>query len=131
MTGSSIDISSPLVRATLGLRLLIKIGLFAGIVAAANMNYDGTTVWVASVVVIVVTAAIWGVFAVPNDPSRSGKTVVVTPGLVRLVIELSLFGVVVVWLAIGEDYIPVAVLGGATVVHYVSWPARIRWLLRN
>ena len=131
MTGSGIVTSSPLVRATLGLRLLIEIGLFAGIVAAANMNYDGTTVWIASVVGIVVTAAIWGVFVVPNDPSRSGKTVVVTPGLVRLVIELSLFGVVTAWLAIGEGYIPAAVLGGATVVHYVSWPARIGWLLKN
>ena len=48
MTGSSIDTSSPMVRATLGLRLVIEIGLFAGIVAAANMNYDGTTVWIAS-----------------------------------------------------------------------------------
>ena len=104
MTGSGIDTSSPLVRATLGLRLLIEIGLFAGIIAAANMNYDGTTVWIASVVGIVLTAAIWGVFAVPNDPSRSGKTVVVTPGLVRLLIELSLFGVVTAWLAIGPMY---------------------------
>jgi hypothetical protein len=131
MTGSGVDTSSTLVRATLGLRLLIEIGLFAGIVAAASMNYDGTTVWIASVVGIVVTAAIWGVFAVPNDPSRSGKTVVVTPGFVRLLVELSLFGVVTAWLVIGEGYIPAAVLGGATVVHYVSWPARIRWLLRN
>ena len=131
MTGAGIDTSSTLVRATLGLHLLIEIGLFAGIVAAASMNYDGTTVWIASVVGIIATAAIWGVFAVPNDPSRSGKTVVVTSGLVRLVIELSLFGVVTAWLAIGEGYIPAVVLGGATVVHYVSWPARIRWLLRN
>lgn len=131
MTGSGVDTSSSWVRATLGLRLLIEIGLFAGIVGAASMNYEGATVWIASVVGIVVTAAIWGVFAVPNDPSRSGKTVVVTPGLVRLIIELSLFGVVTAWLAIGEGYIPAAVLGGATVVHYVSWPARIRWLVRN
>jgi len=57
---------------------LIPIGLFVGIVAAAKMNYEGTTVWIASVVGVVVTAGIWGVLAVLNDPSRSGKTVVVT-----------------------------------------------------
>ncbi len=31
-------------------------------------------------------AGIWGVFAVPGDPSRSGNTVVKTPGMVRLII---------------------------------------------
>jgi len=78
MIGLGVDASSPRVRVTLRLRLLIQIGLFVGIVAAANMNYEGTTVWIASVVGVVVTAGIWGVLAVLNDPSRSGKTVVVT-----------------------------------------------------
>jgi hypothetical protein len=81
MIGLGVDTSSPRVRATLRLRLLIPIGLFVGIVAAAKMNYEGTTVWIASVVGVVVTAGIWGVLAVPNDPSRSGKTVVVTLGI--------------------------------------------------
>ena len=128
---STINTSSPLVRATLGLRLLLELGLFAGIVAAANMNYDGMVVWVASIVGIGLTAAIWGVFAVPNDPSRSGKTVVVTPGIVRLAIELGLSAIVTGWLVMGEGFIPAAVLGGVTLVHYASWPARIGWLLKN
>lgn len=128
---TEIDTSSPLVKATLALRLLLELGLFAGIVAAANMNYDGVTVWVASIVSIVVAAALWGVFAVRNDPSRSGKTVVNTPGLARLALELGLFGVVTAWLIVGEGYIPAAVLGGATLVHYASWPARIKWLLAH
>ena len=128
---TDVDTKLPLVKATLVLRLLLEIGLFAGIIAASNMNYDGPAVWIASILGIGLTAAIWGVFAVPDDPSRSGKTVVVTPGVVRLVIEIGLFGIVTAWLAIGEGYIPAAILGGLTVVHYVSWPARIKWLLEH
>ena len=37
-------------------------------------------------------ATLWGVFAVKDDPSRSGKTVVNTPGILRLLLELGLFG---------------------------------------
>jgi len=36
-------------------------------------------------------AAIWGIFAVPDDPSRSGNAPVIAPGLVRIVIELAFF----------------------------------------
>lgn len=37
-------------------------------------------------------ALLWGVFAVRDDPSRSGKTVIPTHGIIRLILELSLFG---------------------------------------
>lgn len=36
-------------------------------------------------------ATVWGVFAVQGDPSRSEKTVVPTPGWVRLLLELLFF----------------------------------------
>jgi hypothetical protein len=36
-------------------------------------------------------AILWGVFAVPNDPSRTGNTIVDTPGVVRLILELAFF----------------------------------------
>jgi len=120
---------SMLVRATLGLRLLLEVGLIGGIVVAANLNYAGATVWIASVVGVVTALAMWGVFAVPDDPSRSGKTVVVTPGAARLAIELGLFATVTIWLIVGEGYVYAALLGSGTVIHYASWPARIRWLM--
>lgn len=110
---------------------MLEAALFACIVVAAIANYDGVTAWIASVVGIIFTASVWGVFAVPDDPSRSGKTVVVTPGPVRLAIELSLFAVVTVWLLVGESYLPAALLAGGTVLHYAAWPARIRWLLAH
>lgn len=35
---------------------------------------------------------IWGTFAVPDDPIRSGKAPVPVPGWLRLVLELGIFG---------------------------------------
>lgn len=126
-----VDVSSSFVKANLGFRLLLEIGLLAGIVVASVQNYDGATVWIASIIGVTVAASLWGVFAVPNDPSRSGKTVVATPGVVRLVIELALFALVTAWLATAESYVFAALLGGGAIVHYAAWPARIRWLLAH
>lgn len=39
----------------------------------------------------IIAAAIWGVFAVPNDPSRSGSAPVPVPGMLRLALELIFF----------------------------------------
>ncbi len=40
----------------------------------------------------IILAVFWGIFAVKDDPSRSGKTIVQTPGIVRLIMELLFFG---------------------------------------
>lgn len=76
-------------------------------------------------------AATWGVFAVPNDPSRSGKTVVKTPGWIRLILELAIFGFGG-WciMQLGYEY---AAYGfwGVVVVHNLMFWERNRWLLRQ
>jgi hypothetical protein len=41
----------------------------------------------------IILAFIWGVFAVPNDKSRSGKAPIPTPGLIRLPLELIIFAI--------------------------------------
>ncbi|WP_246002986.1 YrdB family protein [Nocardia tenerifensis] len=38
-----------------------------------------------------IAAALWGTFAVPGDPSRSGEAPVSVPGTVRLALELLIF----------------------------------------
>ena len=48
-------------------------------------------------------AIVWGVFAVRDDPSRSGKTVVQTPGIIRLILELALFGTAA-WMLLDLGY---------------------------
>lgn len=78
-----------------------------------------------------VLATLWGVFAVPGDPSRSGSTVVAVPGLLRLLLELAVFGAAVTALTWVDAPRAAAIVGGAVVVHYaLSWD-RIAWLLRQ
>lgn len=74
-------------------------------------------------------AAVWGIFAVPNDPSRSGVAPVVTPGIVRLVIELTIF-TFSTWALydLGLTTLSV-VLGIIVILHYIVSYDRIKWLL--
>jgi hypothetical protein len=76
-------------------------------------------------------AALWGVFAVRDDPSRSGKTVVQTPGVVRLFLELALFGTAA-WMWLDQGYSLLAIVfGSLALVHYaLSWD-RVAWLLKQ
>ena len=76
-------------------------------------------------------AILWGVFAVRDDPSRSGKTVVQTPGVIRLVLELVLFGAAT-WMLVDLDHTRIAlVFGLAVVLHYLFSLDRIAWLLKQ
>ena len=79
----------------------------------------------------VIFAVFWGVFAVRGDPSRSGKTVVHTPGALRLLLELVLFGAAA-WMMLDLDYSTIAlVFGSAVVLHYFLSFNRIAWLLKQ
>ncbi len=94
-------------------------------------RFTGPTRWVAMLALPLVLATLWGVFAVPGDPSRSGSTVVAVPGLVRLLLELAVFTAAVAALVYTDAPRAAAVLGGAVVLHYaLSWD-RIAWLLRQ
>lgn len=76
-----------------------------------------------------ILAAVWGVFAVPGDPSRSGKAPMPVPGWLRLVIELAFFALGV-WVLYDLGYTtPAWVLGVLVVVHYLASYDRIHWLL--
>jgi len=76
-------------------------------------------------------AVFWGVFAVKGDPSRSGKTVIQTPGIVRLLLELGLFGAAA-WMMLDLDHPLMALIFGVTVVvHYFLSFDRIAWLLKQ
>jgi hypothetical protein len=76
-------------------------------------------------------AVVWGVFAVRDDPSRSGKTVVQTPGIIRLLLELGLFGIAA-WMFLDQGYsLSAIVFGAVALVHYAfSWD-RIAWLIKR
>jgi hypothetical protein len=79
----------------------------------------------------ILAAAIWGTFAVPDDPSRSGKAPIVVSGVVRLLIEFALFGGAAValyslgWTRLGLGLIL------TTTLHYLVSYDRILWLIRR
>jgi len=76
-------------------------------------------------------AALWGIFAVKDDPSRSGKTVVQTPGAIRLLLELGLFTIAVLMLLdLGYSMLG-WIFGGVVLVHYLVSYNRIAWLVKQ
>jgi hypothetical protein len=79
----------------------------------------------------VVAAVLWGTFAVPGDPSRSGEARVPVPGIVRLLLELALFGGAT-WSLFATGATTLGWIYGIVVlVHYVVSYDRVAWLLRQ
>jgi len=75
--------------------------------------------------------AIWAVFAVPGDKSRSGNAPVPTPGIIRLLLELAFFGLGT-WAFLNMGYnLPAWVFGSITVLHYILSINRLKWLMNN
>ncbi len=76
-------------------------------------------------------AAVWGTFAVPEDPSRSGKAPVPVPGILRLVIELAVFGFAV-WALynLGNTTLSWIMLI-VVLLHYSVSYDRIIWLIKQ
>jgi len=115
----------------LGLRFLLEmIVLFS----SGYWVWMSQTDWKKYILVIglpVLIAVIWGCFAVPNDPSRSGKTVVAVPGYLRLAIEIVVFGAGV-WFIYKSNFVTLAGLfAGIVLIHYLISYDRITWLLRQ
>ncbi len=79
----------------------------------------------------IVIAAVWGTFAVPGDPSRSGSAPVAVPGILRIVIELSVFVLAVLALSdlgyIRSNWI----FGIIILIHYMLSYDRILWLIKH
>ena len=92
---------------------------------------DGWIRFILAFGIPVIVAAIWGTFAVPNDPSRSGKAPVAVPGVIRLVIELAIF-TLAVWTLQDIGFTKLSwILGIIVAVHYIISCDRIMWLIKN
>ena len=113
----------------LGVRFLLEL---AALMSYGMWGYKFTDGWpryVLALAIPVVFAALWGIFAVPDDPSRSGAAPVVTPGLIRLLLEL-LFFACATWALydMGMHKSGLA-LGIIVILHYIISYDRILWLL--
>jgi hypothetical protein len=79
----------------------------------------------------IILAAIWGTFAVPNDPSRSGAAPVVTNGYIRLFIEFAFFSLGTCALY-NIGYIKYSIVFAvAVILHYAVSYDRIMWLIKQ
>lgn len=115
----------------LALRFILEMAALISVGVWGWKQSDSWLKFVLAFGVPILLAAIWGIFAVPDDPSRSGNATVITPGIVRLIIELGFFGIAA-WAQYNAGYEKVAI-GFAMVVilHYVVSYDRILWLLSN
>ena len=76
----------------------------------------------------VTAAAVWGTFAVPDDPSRSGAAPIAVPGLLRLAIEAAVFGFAV-WAFNDTGFARTSwALAIVVAIHYATSHDRIMWL---
>lgn len=112
-------------------RFLLELAALAAMAFWGWNLADGILGIIYAIVIPVLAAVLWGVFAVPNDPSRSGKAPVPVSGTIRLVIELSIFAVSI-WMVYNMGYSLFSRLFGAAVVtHYLLSMDRILWLLQK
>jgi len=85
--------------------------------------------YVLMIAVPVAAAVVWGTFAVPNDPSRSGGAPVPVPGIVRLLLEFLILGSAF-WAMYSEGLLYISILFiGLVIIHYILARQRIGWLL--
>ena len=113
----------------LTLRFLLELAAVAGFAVAGWRLAPAPWHWVAAIALPMAAITLWGTFAVPGDPSRSGGAPVPVPGLIRLVLELIiLFGGALAFALSGyrEAGIALAVL---TALHYAISVQRIIWLI--
>ena len=115
----------------LAFRFLLELAL---LITAGAWGWNTGDEWVRFVLALgvpVSMAAIWGIFAVPDDPSRSGNAPIATNGLLRLIIELCLFGSGV-WMLydMGKSSLCI-VMASCVIIHYALSYDRISWLLKR
>lgn len=112
----------------LGLRFLLEMAAWIGPGYWAWHQFDGFLALLLSILLPLAMMSLWAIFAVADDPSRSGKTVVATNGKVRILLELAVFGGGTwAWFAAGLpnfSYLLVALL----VLHHLGQWARLKWL---
>lgn len=78
-----------------------------------------------------IAALLWGTFAVPDDPSRSGKAPIPVPGIMRLFLEFDFFALAALAIADLGNWRLALAFGAIVVLHYIASYDRVAWLLRQ
>lgn len=112
----------------LAVRFILEI---SALVALGRWGWDqatGVLQLVLALGIPVFAAVLWGTFAVPGDPSRSGRAPVAIPGIARLFLELAIFAAATWALFATGASILGWFFGIAVLVHYAISYDRIQWL---
>ena len=112
------------------LRFLLEIFALVAIGYWGFSQHTGIWRFIVGLGAPLLAAELWGTFAVPNDPSRSGRAPVPIPGVLRLVLEFCLFGFAA-WALYAASTVLALILAGLTIVHYALSYDRIAWLIRR
>ena len=113
----------------LAVRFLLEMSGFVSLGIWGWKQSDGWLRFVLAIGIPIIFATIWGSFAVPDDPSRSGKAPIVTPGIIRLLIEIGIFACAT-WSLYDVGFNKVSLVFGIIVVlHYMISYDRIKWLI--
>ena len=115
----------------LGLRFILEMTALFAIGWWGWTMHEGWTKYLLAVGLPILIALVWGTFAVPGDPSRSGKTVVVTPGWIRLILELVIFGFGALAFYMSGHAVISFIFLGCVFLHYLLSLDRLRWLIRQ
>lgn len=116
-----------LLRFALEIVALISIGVFAW----THFNFNGYLKYVVTLVLPIVVMIIWSVFAVSNDPSRNGQTVIAVNGVTRLVIEFMIFIMAVAALYFSNLKTVSIIFLCLIILHYIFSVERFKWLLNQ
>jgi hypothetical protein len=113
----------------LTIRFLLEISALVAMGMWGWKYSDGWLRYVLAIGIPIVFAVIWGIFAVPNDPSRSGTAPIVTPGIIRLAIELGFF-TLATWSLYDMGFDKLSLVFGVIVIlHHIISYDRIIWLV--
>lgn len=115
----------------LGVRFLLEVAALLSMGLWGWRHGEGWLRFVFAALIPIVAAVLWGVFAVPGDPSRSGAAPIAVPVLLRLTLEAMVFGVGI-WALADSGFTRSSVAFGMVVtVHYAVSYDRIAWLLNQ
>lgn len=115
----------------LALRFLLEIAALVAIGYWGFSQHAGVWRFLIGVGGPVIAAAVWATFAVPDDPSRSGRAPVPVPGVLRLVLELCLFGFAVWAFHDAGNLLLALIMASITIIHYALSYDRVAWLIRQ
>lgn len=110
-------------RFLLEILALISFGLWGWKLTESGWRY------VLVLLVPIIFALAWGIFNVPDDPSRSGNAPIIVSGVIRLILELVLFALAGFALYhLGNPNLW-WIFGASVILHYLISYDRIIWLI--